>query len=125
MKSSALLTFATCMALPAFAIESSCEIGKDNIAQILDCTQKANEEAVNSAYASLDAKLKKQDAEASQLLARSQLDWRAFVTSSCRLYPRIQSTEIPRDAESNCWTDFSKARVKVLQSWETRLRSSR
>ena len=86
------------------------------------CLQEKNMSKVNSAYSKLMARLIKNDTEAAKLLKNSQKSWEQFAEDSCNFYAEANYIEgLHNDVILNCWTDFSNARVKVLNAYAKKL----
>ncbi|AXF25083.1 hypothetical protein CUJ89_19135 [Burkholderia pyrrocinia] len=83
------------------------------------CMLDNNNREVDSAYRSLERKLKQRNPDAAGLLAKSQASWTRFASDTCNYVKTANPQQmIPNDAWMNCWVDFSQARVRILKKWE-------
>ena len=105
--------------LPAFA--KDCEEGSTNKSELLACLYDQSESEVRAVYDPLYAQLKHREPSTAQALAKSQRSWEKFAKDSCDFYILFKSDGIPTDVQVNCRVDFSRARIKVLQAWQTQL----
>ncbi|MDR0225531.1 MAG: DUF1311 domain-containing protein [Burkholderiaceae bacterium] len=100
----------------------SCEDGAANMADVRACLSERNKNQVKEAYAALSVKIKARMPQASAALEESQRNWVLFARNSCDFYAEFNAESMLReDARSNCWTDFTRARTKVLKAWEMQL----
>lgn len=105
--------------VPQLSYARDCEKESHNMAEVRDCISQQNDTDVKNVYERLDAKLKSQNPEASLLLAKSQKDWLKFASSSCEVYVRLRTDgPMANDFRSQCWSSFTEARIRVLQSYE-------
>ena len=101
---------------------SSCEDGATNMAEVRACLVEQSEASVKSAYSALLAKVKAKAPGAAPALEASQRSWVLFAEHSCDFYSEFNAaTSAKDDSQVNCWIDFSQARIKVLDSWESQL----
>lgn len=117
------LILAACLSGRAWA---DCEDQAQSMAQVRACIDGQNDKDVDQAYQSLLHKLEKAHADAAGALKKSQESWTRFASDSCDFQAAFNPKGmIAGDARSQCWADFSQARVRILKTWETQLDKSR
>ncbi|WP_447590914.1 lysozyme inhibitor LprI family protein [Aquipseudomonas campi] len=103
-------------------LAEDCESGAANMAEVRACLDRQNENEVQSAYSALLSKVKVHAPESASALETAQASWQQFAGDSCNFYSAFNAEDSnPADLQVNCWADFSKARVKVLNAWERQL----
>jgi uncharacterized protein YecT (DUF1311 family) len=104
---------------PSLAVQKNCELGATNMAEIRYCESEQEKIAVRQAYEHLLQKLQSSNPAAAKLLVQAQKDWLVFAKSTCEYYTRVRTADaMANDFRSQCWADFSSARVQWLQASE-------
>lgn len=117
-----IAVFSICLYLVSVECTArDCEAGAQNMSQVRACLYDQQSAAVDVAYKRLYATLKRRNPEAAKALEKSQASWEAFAGDSCEFYALLDTGSIPRDAQVNCWADFSRARTRILESWLAKL----
>ena len=100
----------------------NCEDGATSMSEVRACLAAQSDASVKAAYAALLAKVEASNPQAAPALEASQRSWALFAKDSCDFHSEFNAAVSDRDdSRVNCWADFSRARIKVLKSWESRL----
>jgi len=103
------------------ASAKDCEAGASNMAEVRACLAEQQTTDLDAALSRV-ALLVGKNKPAAAALRQSQASWLKFVEDSCSFSVAIAPSDAyPEDVRTNCRTDFTAARIKILQAWSKQL----
>ena len=90
------------------------------MSQVRSCLYEKADSEVKTAYSDLLTNLRKKHPSSLNALRKSQSSWELFASDSCDFQAEFNPDNmLTEDARYNCWVSFSRARIKVLKSWQS------